>query len=370
MQVRAIQQLGRYGWLPAAATLALVAIGFAFIYSASLSFDNQRQLLVVQGAAAAIGTIALLINARIDYRIYRTWARTLYVITFIALVAVLFLGQEVRGTHAWFDIGPVRFQPSELAKIALVVALAKYFSDHRTELYQFKHFVVSFLYVLVPVGLILLEPDLGTAVILVALWAGFALTVGMRRWHLLAFTAAFVLAGLFAWQFVLKDYQKDRVTTFLRPLENCQSAAAYNVCQSYIAIGSGGVTGRGFGQGTQSQLNFLPEKHTDFIFAVVAEELGFVGVSVTLGILGLLLIAIFRTGQQAADNFGLFLALGVGLLLLIQSVVNLGANLGVLPVTGVTLPFVSYGGSSMVAMLAMVGLVLSIRARHKKQSFG
>ncbi|MFO0702752.1 MAG: rod shape-determining protein RodA [Candidatus Andersenbacteria bacterium] len=361
--------LQRYGWLTIGATAALVLLGIAFIYSASLSLDNQRQLLVVQGAAAVVGVAALILNARLDYRTYRSWARTLYVVTLVALVAVLILGQEVRGTHAWFDIGPIRLQPSEFAKAALVVALAKYFSDHRTELYRFKHFVISFLYVLIPVGLILIEPDLGTAIILVALWAGYALTVGMRRWHLLVFTVAFALTALVGWKFVLKDYQKERITTFLRPIENCQTIAAYNVCQSYIAIGSGGVTGRGFGQGTQSQLNFLPEKHTDFIFAVIAEELGFVGVTVTLGIIGLLVYAIFRTSQQAADNFGLFVALGVGLLILIQTVVNLGANLGVLPVTGVTLPLVSYGGSSLVATLAMLGLVLSVRARHKKQTF-
>lgn len=367
--LRVLSHVQRYGWLTIAATVALTLVGFAFIYSASLSLDNQRQLLLVQGAAFVVGVVALVINARIDYRTYRTWARTLYVVTLVALVAVLVLGQEVRGTHAWFDLGPIRLQPSEFAKAALIVALAKYFSDHRTELYQFKHFVISFLYVLVPVGLILLEPDLGSALILIALWAGYALTVGMRRWHLLVFAVAFTLAAIIGWQFVLKDYQKDRITTFLRPLENCQTLAGYNVCQSYIAIGSGGVTGRGFGQGTQSQLNFLPEKHTDFIFAVLAEELGFVGVSVTFGIIGALIIAIFRTSQQAADNFGLFAALGVGLLMLIQSVVNLGANLGVLPVTGVTLPLVSYGGSSLVVTLALIGLVLSVHARHKKQSF-
>ena len=364
-----LRALVRHGWQVAAATIALVAIGFAFTYSASLSLDNQRQLLLVQGAAAVVGTLALVINARLDYRVYRNWTGALYVITLVALVAVLFLGQEVRGTHAWFDLGPFRLQPSEFAKVVLVLALAKYFSDHRTELYQLKHFLISFLYVLIPVGLVLLEPDLGTAVILVLLWAGYALTVGMRRWHFVAFGVAFILVSLLAWQFLLKDYQKDRITTFLQPIENCQTLASYNVCQSYIAIGSGGVTGRGFGQGTQSQLNFLPEKHTDFIFAVVAEELGFVGVVVTLGLFALLFGAIFRTSQQAADNFGLFVALGVGLLILIQTVVNLGANLGVLPVTGVTLPLVSYGGSSLVATLAMLGLVLSVRARHKKQSF-
>lgn len=367
MKLRSLLQ--RYDWMLIGSTLALVALGFAFIYSASLSLDSQRQLLITQGAATLIGTLALVVTARFDYRVYKNWTRGLYLVALVLLVLVLFLGNEVRGTHAWFDLGFFRFQPSEFAKVVLILALAKYFSDHRDELYRFKHFVISFVHVLIPAGLILLEPDLGSALILLAIWAGLALTVGMKRWHLLVFAGGFVLVAVIGWKFVLADYQKDRITTFLTPLENCRSLAAYNVCQSYIAIGSGGVTGRGFGQGTQSQLNFLPEKHTDFIFAVIAEELGFVGVIFTLGFLGILVVRLLRTAQLAQDNFGLFVALGVGILVLVQSVVNIGSNLGILPVTGVTLPLVSYGGSSLVATLALIGVVFSVRARHRKQSF-
>jgi len=361
--------LKRYDWILIATTVALVGLGFSFIYSASLSLAAQNQLLVTQGAAALLGFAGLILAMRVDYRMYRNWTRWLYVLAVLMLVAVLFLGQDVRGSHAWFDLGFFRFQPSEFAKAVLIIVLAKYFTDNRDELYRFKHLLVSFVYVMIPVGLILLEPDLGSALLLLAIWGGLVLTVGMKKWHLLVFVSAFVLASLVAWQFVLKDYQKERVSTFLTPIENCQTVAAYNVCQSYIAIGSGGSTGRGFGQGTQSQLNFLPEKHTDFIFAVIAEELGFVGVTFTLGLIGTLLFRTFYISQHSRDNFGLFIALGVGILILAQAVVNIGSNLGVLPVTGVTLPLVSYGGSSLLSTLVLLGVVLSIHARRKKQQF-
>lgn len=347
----------------------LLAIGFSFVYSASLSLDNQKQLLITQSIAAAIGIGAAILAARLDYRIYRNWARSFYVIIILALVLVLIFGTEVRGTQAWFDLGPFRLQPSEFAKLIVIFVLAKYFSDHRAELKMFRHLFISFIYVLIPVGLVLLEPDLGSALILIGIWAGMVLMVGMRRWHFMVFVGGFVVAALLAWNFLLVDYQKARVTTFLAPLENCQTLAAYNVCQSYIAIGSGGVSGRGFGQGTQSQLNFLPEKHTDFIFAVIAEELGFVGVTFLLAVFGAFLMRIFYNSQRAQDNFGLFLALGIGVLFLIQAVVNLGSNLGVLPVTGVTLPLVSYGGSSLLATLIAVGIILSVHVRQKKQRF-
>jgi rod shape determining protein RodA len=359
----------RYDWILIGLVVILVAIGFSFVYSASLSLGTQRQLLVTQGAAALVGLLGLIMAARLDYRIYRNWGRTIYVLTLIILALVLFLGDEVRGTHAWFDFGFFRLQPSEFAKIAVVLALAKYFSANREELSLFRHVLISFLYVLIPVGLVLLEPDLGSALILLATWAGMVLMVGIKRWHLLLFTGAFAVAALVGWNFLLQDYQKDRITTFLAPLENCQSLAGYNVCQSYIAIGSGGLNGRGFGQGTQSQLNFLPEKHTDFIFAVVAEELGFVGAAFLLATFAALFLRTFYISQRAQDNFGLFVALGLGIFFLVQTVVNLGSNLGVLPVTGVTLPLVSYGGSSMVASLISIGIILSVHARRKKQTF-
>ncbi len=364
-----LSTVSRYDWLLVAVTAILVALGFSFVYSSSLSLESQRQLLITQGIAATVGGIALILAARLDYRIYRTWARSLYIVMIVLLIGVLFLGEDIRGAHAWFNLGVFRVQPSEFAKFFVIVGLSKYFSDHRDELSFFRHLLVSFIYTLIPVLLILLEPDLGSALILLGIWGGMVLMVGIKRWHLLIFISGFVIAALVAWNFLLRDYQKDRVTTFLAPLENCQTVAAYNVCQSYIAIGSGGVTGRGFGQGTQSQLNFLPEKHTDFIFAVIAEELGFVGVVFLLGVFGVLLFRIFRTSQKAQDNFGLFLALGIGMLILVQTIVNLGSNLGVLPVTGVTLPLVSYGGSSLLSTLFMIGVVLSVHVRQKKQRF-
>lgn len=361
--------LRRYDWLTIGLVTILVAVGFSFVYSASLSLGIQRDLLLRQGIAAGAGLILLFAAMWIDYRIFKQWARPLYVVTILILVLVLFLGTEVRGTHAWFDLGFFNFQPSEFAKVVVIVVLAKYFSDNREELSLFKHLVISFVYVMIPAGLVLVEPDLGSALVIVGIWIGMVLTVGIKRWHALIFLASAIVAALVAWNFLLADYQKERITTFLAPLENCQSLSGYNVCQSYIAIGSGGTNGRGFGQGTQSQLNFLPEKHTDFIFAVIAEELGFVGVSVLLITFTALFIRIFRISQNAQDNFGLFTALGIGILFVIQSVVNLGSNMGVLPVTGVTLPFVSYGGSSIVFSLLLVGILLSVHLRHKKQRF-
>ncbi len=361
--------LKRFDWPLLALIITLVILGLSFIYSASLSLDSQKQLLITQGLAAFFGLVGLFLLARLDYQLFHNWARVIYVLTIIFLLAVLIFGGETRGTRAWFDLGFFRLQPSEFAKIAIVIVLAKYFSEHRTALHEFRHLVISFIYTLIPVGLVLVEPDLGSALIMLSIWAGMYLMVGIKRWHFLIFLTGFLLTGALAWNFVLADYQKDRITTFLSPAKNCQSVAAYNVCQSYIAIGSGGVMGRGFGQGTQSQLNFLPEKHTDFIFAVIAEELGFIGFIFVVAVFGGLLFRIFRISQQARDNFGLFLALGFGILILVEMVVNMGANLGVLPVTGVTLPLVSYGGSSLVATLLSLGVVLSVYGRRKKQIF-
>ncbi|MDZ4226355.1 MAG: rod shape-determining protein RodA [Patescibacteria group bacterium] len=364
-----ISALRRYDWLLIGLVTILVAVGFSFVYSASLSLGLQRDLLLRQGIAALFGLVLLVAAMVVDYRILKTWARPLYVIAVVLLVAVLFLGTEVRGSHAWFNLGFFNFQPSEFAKVVVIVVLAKYFSDNREELSLFKHLVISFAYILLPSVLVLVEPDLGSALLIIGIWVGMVLTVGIKRWHALVFLASGILVALIAWNFLLVDYQKERITNFLAPLENCQSFSGYNVCQSYIAIGSGGMTGRGFAQGTQSQLNFLPEKHTDFIFAVIAEELGFVGSVFLLVVFGAFFLRSFWISQKAQDNFGLFVALGVGVLFVVQTIVNLGANMGVLPVTGVTLPFVSYGGSSMVFSLMLVGVLLSVHLRHKKQRF-
>ncbi|MFH0831087.1 MAG: rod shape-determining protein RodA [Parcubacteria group bacterium] len=364
-----LSALRRYDWLSIGLVTILVAVGFSFVYSASLSLGTQRDLLLRQGIAVAAGLVLLIAATRVDYHIFKQWARSFYVVALVLLVAVLFLGTEVRGTQAWFDLGFFNFQPSEFAKLVVIVVLAKYFSDNREELSLFKHILISFVYMLLPAVLVLVEPDLGSALVIVGIWVGMVLTVGLKRWQALVFLTAAVLVALVAWNFLLAGYQKERITTFLAPLENCQSLSGYNVCQSYIAIGSGGVNGRGFGQGTQSQLNFLPEKHTDFIFAVIAEELGFVGAAFLLAVFAAFYLRIFRISQKAQDNFGLFTALGIGILFVIQTVVNLGSNLGVLPVTGVTLPFVSYGGSSIMFSLLLVGILLSIHLRHKKQRF-
>jgi rod shape determining protein RodA len=357
----------QFDWYLFIAVMLLSISGILVIYSTGISSDTsvflaQRQLLFF-GA----GLLALTVISVINYDRFRGFSIVFYVLGIGALIAVLVFGTLVRGSRSWFDVGQFRIQPSEFMKIILILALAAYFARYSKEMYRIKHVIISGVLMIVPTALVLLQPDFGSAIILVGIWAGMVVMSGINKYHIGFIVFLFLVASVLGWTFFLEEYQQSRIVTFLHP-EADPLDQGYNVIQSMIAVGSGGPIGRGLGHGSQSQLNFLPEQHTDFIFAVVAEELGFVGAFSLIFILFFVLYRTMRAGQESRNNFGFFLCIGVLMMFLSQIVINVGMNIGLMPVTGIPLPLLSYGGSSMVTSLIALGLVESVVVwRMKKQ---
>lgn len=347
-------------------TILLVLFGIATLYSIAINAAAEDLLRVNKQIAFALAGVSLAIAVSIvDYRMYGGFSNLFYLFAVLLLVGVLLFGAEIRGTRGWFVVAGVQLQPVEFVKICFVVWWSHFLlkNAHKFREWFTLLFAAGALGLLV--GLILLQPDLGSAMVLVAVWvAGLVLTnMSARQW------IALVLLGVFAffigWNFVLADYQKSRLTTFLHPTED-PLGEGYNVTQSMIAIGSGKLIGRGLGLGSQSQLNFLPEQETDFIFAVISEELGFVGSGLVLILFALLFWRVTVLMKNARDDFAVFLAFSILTVIFFQVVVNAGMNLGVMPVTGIPLPFLSAGGSSLVSMMILIGLLESIKLREKK----
>lgn len=352
-----------FDWLFFTATLVLCGIGLMMIYSTGLAGNRElSDLWVKQMVALAIGLAALFFLSNVNYHFFAKNSRFFYLGAVFLLVLVLIVAPEVRGSKRWFDLGIANFQPAEFSKFALIVLLAKYFQKRGNLVQEFRYAAWSFIYVLIPVVLIMLEPDLGSAAVHVAIWLGVMAVSSMPRRFYLYFLGIFLIAAAVGWSFALAPYQKDRVYTFLEPTAD-PLGRGYNVIQSIVAIGSGGIGGTGLARGLQSQLRFLPERQTDFIFASTAEELGLIGGGIVLLLLAFILFRIIKIMRSSRDLFGMYLAGGVFALIFTQSMVNIGMNLGLLPVTGITLPFLSYGGSSLIINLALVGIVESI-AQH------
>lgn len=352
-------------WFFHLAIFALILFGLAAIYSVTLSQGGETGLaLKKQFLAATIGLGIFLFVARSNYQLLRGYAPVLYALGILGLVGVLIFGETIRGTTGWFSVGPVNFQPVEFMKIALVIALASYFSRRRKRVVGLKELLVSGVITGIPIGLVFLQPDLGSAGMLLSIWIVLLFFVGLPKKFAITLGIMFVIVSLFSWQFLFLDYQKARIVSFANP-EVDPLGQGYNVRQAIIAVGAGGVFGRGLGFGSQSQLKFLPESQTDFIFAVIAEELGFLGVFLVIAAFGLLITRIYYHASHTRDDFTSLLMFGVAGLLFSQFLVNAGMNLGLLPVTGVGLPLVSYGGSSLVVMLLMLGIVESAILHRK-----
>jgi rod shape determining protein RodA len=299
-----------------------------------------------------------------DYRAIRRWSTPLYFLSIIFLIAVILWGSTIRGTTGWLGFGMFHVQPVEIVKIIMIIFLAGFFSKKKNQLSLTVRIIASVILVLVPVILILLQPDFGSAAVIVAIWAVMLVMSGINLKNFSILVISGLLVSFSTW-FVLKDYQKDRLVNFVNP-ERDPRGSGYNVLQSIVAVGSGGIWGKGLGHGSQSQLNFLPEKHTDFIFAVISEELGFFGATATLILLALVLYRIKETARFSRDNFGFLVSIGIMGAVFFQIIVNVGMNLGVMPVAGVPLPFLSYGGSSLVSTLASMGIVQSVYMRRKR----
>ena len=342
------------------AVLVLVSLGFSAIYSINLSKEGQDFLLVKkQLIALTIGLVLALIIIWSNYRWTRAFSIVLYIGAILLLIAVLFFGETIRGTTGWFSLYFVHFQPVEFAKLAVIVVLAKYFSDQGRGQISWRQFLFSALLAGGPIVLTLLQPDLGSALLMAAVWLVMVFFAGLRFRQVIVLVVLSVLVFFLAWQFLLVDYQKARIVSFVDPTSD-PMGEGYNVRQAIIAVGSGGLYGRGLGFGSQSQLKFIPESQTDFIFAVIAEEFGLIGVLFLFAAFYFFLRRLIWRARISSDDFTSFLLLGIAALFFVSFMVNVGMNLGLLPVTGIALPLVSYGGSSLIMSLIMVGLTESI----------
>ncbi len=351
-------------WFLLGAAALLVCFGLVALYSATLSDPANVWLLRKQVAVAIVGTALMLAVGLADYRAFRSYSKLLYVGVAMLLVVVLIVGTAIRGSTAWLQLFGATLQPVELAKLALLLVLSHYFSVHIGEAGRWRPFIISGLWLAGLAGLVLLQPDLGSALVLVAIWLVllFFYRARWRQW--LVLIGGGVVLAVFAWFVLLSPYQHARVQTFLNPAAD-PLGSGYNVRQSIVAVGSGQVLGRGIGLGSQSQLNFLPEQHTDFIFSGLAEELGLVGALAILALTGLLLARLIIIARSSEDDFGTLVCLGLAGWIGSQAVINLGGALGLLPLTGVTLPLVSAGGSSLLTVLIALGLAQSIALRSR-----
>lgn len=343
-----------------AVTMALLLVGLAALVSFSL---NSGQMLIWRQATfALIGLVIAWILTRVDYRFFGGIHWTLYALSLGILTLVVLFGQTVNGTTGWFNFGLFQIQPVEFVKIAMAVVLAKFFVDNQDRLLELRTFLLSGLVIGAPVLLVLLQPDFGSAFVLIVMWVGMVALLPIPRRFLFWMIIAGILASIISWFTVLQTYQKNRIRTFFVPTADIQGAG-YNVRQSITAIGSGGWFGRGLGLGPQSQLNFLPERQTDFIFATIGEELGFIGAGSVIAMFSLLFLRLYRLLARVRDTYSILLLTALGLMFFTHAGINIGMNMGVFPVTGIPLPFLSYGGSSLLASLIAIGLIQSVSAQ-------
>jgi rod shape determining protein RodA len=360
-----MNKLLKLDWILVTAVGMLLAIGLLALYSISYEgavFNPSN--LDKQIFAIAIGAILFFVLSFMDYRVFNSLSTKLYFMLLILLILVIIFGVTVRGTTGWIGIASYRFQPVELAKLIMIIFLASFFSRKKNQLSITVRVIVSIILVFAPVFLILKQPDLGSSLIILSSWGMVLMVSGVNKKNLLILIICGVIIASSSW-FFLKPYQKDRIASFMSP-EKDPRGSSYNVIQSMVAVGSGRITGQGLGHGSQSQLNFLPEKHTDFIFAVIAEELGFFGTLAVFILFGVIFWRLKETAKMARDNFGYLITVGVMAMIFFQMLVNIGMNIGIMPVAGVPLPLISYGGSSMVVTLAAMGIAQSIYTRRIK----
>jgi rod shape determining protein RodA len=350
-------------WALVIAMLALCALGLMMIDSTTSDPTHpMSRLVMTQIYAVIIGIGALLVTLSFDYRAFADKSHLIYIALLGLLLYVLFLGDTQMGARRWINIGSFNFQPSEFAKITVALVLAKFFGDNRGAI-GWPELAIGGGLALLPLLLIAKQPDLGTAVTLLPVFLAVAYVAGMQMRILGIIAVCCLLAAPVAWKFALKDYQKSRISTFIDPSQDAKGAG-YQQIQARITVGSGGLTGKGFKQGTQGQLRFLPVAHNDFIFSVLAEEQGFAGVLATLGLYLFVILRSLEAARLAKDRLGSYLVLGVLASFTFQVVYNITMSAGLAPVKGLTLPLMSYGGSSMIATLAAFGLVLNVRMRR------
>ncbi len=343
------------------AVAILITFGFAAIFSVELSRGSEI-FLQKQAIALGIGCAACAVIATMNYHAFRHYSRGVYAIGILLLIFVLLFGRTLNGSTGWFVLGGFAFQPVEPMKVALMIALAAYLSERAKRRFGWRDVAITGALVAVPVALLMRQPDLGGAVLFIGIWAVMVLFAGIRPVQIAALASVAALVVVMGWLLVFQPYQKDRVMTFFDPSRD-PLGTGYNVIQAQIAIGSGGILGRGLGDGSQSQLRFLPESQTDFVFAVIAEELGFVGALLLFAACAVVLWRMIRIGRMAHDTFGAYLCIGAFSVIFIEIAIHVGANISLMPATGIAFPFVSYGGSALLLSLILIGVVQSVAVR-------
>jgi rod shape determining protein RodA len=361
-----------FDFLLLGAVILASAFGVAMIRSAIAGNEVLAGLVNRQIIYVLIGLGLILVFSLIDYHYWGAIIRVIYLLTMLFLLVLFVVGQVTFGAVRWIETGLVSIQPTEIAKIVVILALAYYFDRTKDAPRDLRWLLTSGLIAGGLAIFIFLQPNLSNVIVIMVIWAAMVFVNGVQLKHVAIASAigvAVLAVALFAPFSPLQDYQRDRVFNFLFPDEEARHGDRYNVDQALIAIGSGGLTGKGYGHGTQTQLRFLKVRHTDFIFAATSEEFGFVGTALLLGLLGFIIYRIFRASRMARDHFGSMICFGVGVLIFFQGAVNIAVNLNLIPVTGLPLPFVSYGGSGLVSLMAGLGLVESVILRHQPLEF-
>jgi rod shape determining protein RodA len=365
MSVMTEKKLDHLHWPLVLCTVVICALGVWNLTSATKNAVNPMWL--AQSKWMLLGLVAVGAFLFIDYRFLGTVAWPTYFAALALLASVAFRGKKVLGARRWLQVGPMQLQPSEFVKLALIILMARYFSrdDVSARKGQYGLFDLwrPFLFVLIPVALVMKQPDLGTATVTFFIAMTMIVFAKVRWQSLTALFAGGIAGAVFAWERLLKPYQKTRIVTFLDP-QAYAKGAGYHAIQSVIAVGSGQWSGKGWGEGTQNQLSFLPEQHTDFIFSVWAEEHGFLGGLLLVSLYGFLVLTALDVASNARDKFGSFLAIGIAALFFWHAFINIGMVTGILPVVGVPLPLFSYGGSSVIADLLGVGILLNVSLRR------
>jgi len=355
--------LKKLDWFLIIATLLLVGIGLLSIFSSSLGkgdFLNFKKQIIF----LIVGFFLMILASFFDYRILRNDSYLiliLYLFCLLALAGLFFFAPEIRGVKSWYKLGPISIDPIEFTKIVLIILLAKYFSMRHIEMYRIRHLILSGIYVLLPSFLIFFQPDLGSVLILIILWIVTLLISGIKLRHFFILCLCGILIFILSWLFLLKDYQKERILSFIAQNQTDPLGIGWSQTQAKIAIGSGGIFGQGVGKGSQTQYGFLPEPQTDFIFATISEETGLVGVSFLLFLFVFLIWRIVKIAISVRTNFPRLFATGFATLLISQIFIHIGMNLGILPIIGIPLPLVSYGGSSLIATFLAIGILENIK---------
>ncbi len=362
--------LRNFDWILFGSMMMLVTTGIVVIGSATTTNWNEfmhSEFVVKQSGFFIINIILVFVLQRWNYHDLTKWAKVIYVFTLLSLLAVIFVGTSALGAQRWIQLGPVTIQPSEFSKLFMIIALAYLLKSRMNQFDTFRSLLPIAIFVGVPFALVFKQPDLGTSLVFMAITAGMLFIAGIRM-RLVGIIMGSLISVLPLGWFVLKEYQKQRIRVFLNP-DMDPFGAGYHIIQSKIAIGSGKIFGQGLFHGTQSQLNFLPENHTDFIFAVIGEELGFVGCVFVLFLFLVLLYRGIRIAQMAGDPFGTLIAVGCVSMITFQVLVNVGMTTGSMPVTGIPLPFISYGVSSLTTNILSVALLENIYLNSRQRMF-